>query len=283
MNSAKPISQVLLKVAKSLCDEITTDSGVKLYLDPTYNKSQNVAVTATIAALPLKVNPKEKYIYDQLKVGDEVAVSYQIVADLEFKGDGERFMQATEDNPHFKEFVNGKGEWIRCYALPNHKGILKIQWVGVYQNKQRDVISGVQGTESELERWMSQFEFGKTDIYSFNNYFEYDGKDYWKADLSQIFAKKVDGHLVSVGNRVIMKPIEEAIPKEIANQLIKTTTDVKIRYQDRGRVITGGKEKGIKKEEIVSFKPNHLERYEFWGKQYYLINQNLIHGKWHVQ
>lgn len=271
---------MLLTIPKALNDEIITDSGLKLYLDPSYSKEWHSAVTATIASLPIKCSPKDKKILSQLKVGDEVCCSYQIVADFDFSSDGERFMQATEDNPHMKEFVNGKGEWVKVYAMPNLKGISKIQWVGVYQDRNRRVIDGKQGTEMEIERWLSQFQFGKTDEYRFNNFFEYNGKEYWKCNLSQIFAKKVDGHLVAIGDRVIMKPVEENVPTEIARQIIKGTDDVKIRYQDRGRVLTGGKEKELKKEETVSFQQQHLEKYEFYGKNYFLINQNLIQGKW---
>lgn len=280
MNGLIPVNQVLLTIPKALNDELTTSSGLKLYLDPTYAKEWNSAVVATIAALPIKCSPKEKKILDKLKVGDTVVMSYQVVADFEFSSDGGRFMQTTEDNPHMREYTNSKGEWVKVYAMPKFTGISKIQWVGVYQDRNRKVIDGVQGTENELERWLSQFQFGKTDIYRFNNYFEYNGEEYWKCNLNQIFAKKVDGHLVAVGDRVITKPIEEEVPREIAREIVKGTDDVKIRYQDRGRVITGGKEKGIKKEQAVSFAQKHLERYEIDNKPYYLINQNLINGIW---
>ena len=275
----QPVSQVLLKISKALQDSLITDSGLKLYLDPTYDKSFNCAVTATIAALPQNVHPKHKKILNQLKVGDEVCISYQVVASFEFKNDDDNFMKVTDENDYVKEFVNAKGEWIKCYALPKFKGISKIQWVGVYQDKSRKVISGVQGTERELERWMAQFSFGKTDIYTHDNFFEYNKNEYWKCNIEDIFAKRVDGHLVAVGNRVIMKPIEEDVPEDVKNSL-GYGNDVKIRHQDRGRVITGGKEKGIKKEQVVSFNPRHLEKYEFYGKEYFMVNQNLIQGIW---
>lgn len=270
---------MLLRVDKALNDEIITDSGVKLFIDPTYRKEWCSAVTATIVELPVKSSPKDKKILKHLRPGDEVCMSYQVVADFEFADDTSRFMQATEDNPYCKEFVNGNGDWVRCYALPKFKGLSKIQWVGVYQDKFKRVISGVQGTEREMERWMAQFQFGKTDIYSFSNYFEYNGNDYWKCNPSQIFARRVDGHLVAVGDRVICKPIEEDVPDEIKRSLAYSG-DVKIRYQDRGRVISGGKEKGLKKDWIVSFNPGHCEKYEFFGKQYFLIKQNYIQGIW---
>lgn len=283
MNTPLPVNEVLVTITKALTDELITDSGLKLYISPDYKKEWQAAVQGKVAALPIKYPKEHKKIIDQLSVGDEIVFNYQVVADFDFSSDGERFMQATEDNPHMKEFTNGKGEWVKSYALPKFTGISNIQWVGVYQDRQRKVIDGIQGTEKELERWMSQFKFGKTDEYRFNNFFEYDGKEYWKCNPTQIFAKKVKGQLVAIGDRVICKPVEEKVPDEIANQIIKTTTDVKIRYQDRGRVLTGGKEKGIKKDEVISFQKHHLEKYQFGNKDYFLINQNLIQGKWLAQ
>lgn len=280
MNNIVPVSQVLLTIPKALSDELITDSGVKFYLDPEYHKEQNVAVVATIAALPIKYSKQDKKILDQLKVGDEVCVSYSIVADFEFKSDSDRFMKATEDNPYVEEYTNSKGEWVKIYAVPNLKGLSKIQWVGVYQDRNRKVIDGTQGTERDVKRWLSQFQIGKTDIYNFNNYFEYNGAEYWKCSPNLIFAKKENGHLVAIGDRVISRPIEEDVPREIARAIVTTTDDVKIRYQDRGKVLTGGKEIGIKKEQTISFPPLFNEKYKFYNKDYFLIRQKYIGGIW---
>lgn len=272
----QPITQVLLTVDKPLQDELVTDSGLKLYISPDYKKEWQATVMATISHLPVKVLPKYKYIFDQLKVGDEVAISYRVVADFCFQSDGDRFMPTTDENPHFREYVNAKGEWVKVYALP---GIISTKWVGIYQNKYREVISGVEGDESDMERWLAQFPLGKTDIYSFNNLFEFDGEDYWKCDLDEIFAKKVKGHWVAVGNRTVCKPVEAEVPDESLIDIHKGHK-VKIRYQDRGRVITGGKDKGIKKGEVIGFSPQFLEKYRFDNLEYYLINTDYIQGKW---
>lgn len=279
MNCLTPVSQVFLHIDKALQDELVTDSGLKLYIDPSYRKEWQASVTATITELPAKVNPKEKNIIDNLQVGDEVAISYRVVADFEFKGDGHRFMECVEPNEYVKDFRNGKGDRLSVYALPKRKGLTHIpMWVGVCQDKRGEVISGVQGTEHEVSRWMAQFPLGKTDDYSFNNFFAYNGEDYWKCDLTEIFAKRVKGHLVAIGNRVICVPIDEEVPDEVLVGQRNGHT-VQIRYQDRARVLSSGNKK-FKKGEIVSFEPDKLEKYSFFGKDYYLINENFIQGKW---
>lgn len=267
---------MLLHIKKAFQEELITDSGLKLFLDPSYQKEQFVSVVATIVALPSKVHPKDEKILSQLKVGDEIAVSYQIVYDLSFKSDKLNFMPVSEGSEMMQSYVNGKGEWVKIVALP---GNISPIWVGYYQDKFRNLISGVQGTHSDMERWKSQFSFGKTDVFSFNNFFEFEGKDYWVCNLDDIFAKKVKGHLVAVGNRIICKPIEGSVPQELLSQ-IRYTHSVKIRFQDRGRVISGGKEKHIKKDDVIAFEPQYCEKYEFWGKNYFLINENFVLGKW---
>lgn len=278
MATPTPITQVLVTVEQAFQDELTTDSGIKFYIDPSYKKEMQATVVCKIAALPIKVNPKFKYIFDQLNVGDEIAVSYRIVADFTFQSDAPRFMQVTEDNPHVREYVNARSEWVKVYAISPPGKAFPI-WVGVYQDARNKVISGVQGTESDMEKWLTQFPLGKTDIYSFNNLFEYEGNDYWKCDLDEIFAKKVKGHWVAVGDRVLCKPISDRVPDE---RLIGAHKGhkVEIRYQDRGRVESSPKGISLKKGQVVSFNPRYLEKYEFGDKSYYLINQKFVQGLW---
>lgn len=275
----QPVSQVLLKIEKALQDEIVTDSGITFYLDPTYKKEWQATVVGKIAALPIKSSKKNSSILSKLKVGDEVCVSYRVVADFTFKGDGHRFMQTTEDNPYKKEFINGKGEWVRKYALPKRSGLVGIVWVGVYTDKYGNPIDGAQGSEEDVDRWMSQFPFGKTDDYTFNNFFSYKGEDYWKCNIDDIYAISINGKLEAVGERVIGRFVEENVPEDIKNSILYDG-DVKIRYQDRLRVLTGGKDLGLVKNNTVGINPNHLEKYTFYGKEYYLVKAGSITGKW---
>lgn len=270
----------MLTIPKALEDELITDSGLKLYIDPSYKKEWQSSVTATIAALPVNAHPKYKRILEQVNVGDEVCISYQVVADFNFASDAARFMQSTEDNDYYKEFFNGKGESVRVQAMPKRAGIKGIVWAGVYMDKKGNLIDGAQGNEDTLEKWLSQFPFGKTDEYTFNNFFEFEGKDYWKCGLDQIFAKRVKGHLVAVGDRVICKPVDEEIPDQFFIDGTGLPQKVVVRMKDRGRIISGGKDKDIKKDEIIHFDPRHCEKYDFFGKQYFLIKKNMIIGKW---
>jgi hypothetical protein len=79
-----------------------------------------------------------------------------------------------------------------------------------------------------------------------------------------------------------MSPVEENIKEriEIIEGKILPYQSVKVRYQDRGKIISGGEDLGLKKGDIVAFDQKYLERYKFWGKDYYLIKKHRISGLW---
>jgi hypothetical protein len=282
---ATPLIVALVTIDKALQDEIITNSGIKFYLDPSYSPEWHCCVTGRIAALPIKCsNKQDRRVLNNLKIGDEVAFNYRVVADFTWGNDESHFISLYEDNPHFQSYVDGKGRKLDITALPGKvlttQGKRASIWVGTLTDKFGKLIDGVQGSEHDMERWKSQFSFGKTDKYTFNNLFNLNGKDYWRVDLCDIYAKREKGHIVSVGDKIICKPIDETIPKEVSQFLLRTHEDAKIRLQDRAMVLSGGKEKGFKKDQVISFDPKQVERYEFFSKQYYIINENRVNGRW---
>lgn len=275
MSYSKPLHAPLVFLQKAFQDEIVTPSGLKLFLDGSYNRNFTATVTGTIAALPiLGKNKKEQAILDQLKIGDEIAMSYLVVYDLNYDSDGNRFMATTEGNEMMRQWVNAKGDKIDVVALPG-----KI-WVGYLTDVRGNYVDGQQGNQGQVETWLSQFPLGKTDKFTFNNLFNFNGVDYWKCELDLIFAKKVKGHLVAVGDNIICQPIDEEIPDYILRSMESISDDVKVRYQDRAMVLTDGT-KTFKKGQVVAFNPLFVQKYEFWGKEYYIINKSRVHGLWH--
>lgn len=275
-----PLTSALVRIENAYQEEILTDSGLRLYLDPSYEKSYNCTVTGVIAALPLKAKNKyEQQILDQLEIGDEICMSYRVVADFQYASDAGQFMSAYEENPYMQFYINGKGEQIQVMALPTKVRGHNI-WVGTMSNQYGEFINGCQGTESEVENWKLQFPFGKTDNYIFNNLLNLNGQDYWICDLSEIYAKKVKGHIVALGQKVICTPVEEEVPEAVKASLKYIGKDLNIRYTDRAKVLSGGKAGGLKKGQIISFDPMVLEKYNFFDKNYYIVNENRINGIW---
>lgn len=266
-----PINSVLLCLDRALNDEIITTGGLKLFLDPTWNPEWNASVTGVVFGVP--VNCPEN-----VNIGDEVAFSYTVVSDrTSTKVD--YFQPIFEPTKFYKRYLNQMGQKLTIVAMP---GTIKPLWVGSLTDRYNEPLTGVTGTESDVERWMSQFNFSSHQDMRFNNLFNFNGKDYWRAGIEDIFAKRVKGEIVAIGDRVIMQPVEENIKEriEIIEGKILPYQSVKVRFQDRGKVLSGGEDMGIKKGDIVSFDQRFLEKYKFWNKDYYLIKKHRISGKW---
>lgn len=275
-----PLTGILVSIDRAFQDELTTPSGLKLFLDGSYRKNFTATVTGKISALPITAKSAEhKKILRQLSIGDEVAFTYKVVADIDYVPDGGQFMPTTEGNDRQREWISGYGEKLHVYCLRNPKTWSDI-WIGYYLDRYNQHVDGVQGDQEEVERWLSQFPIGKTDRYTHTNLFNLNGKNYWKCELDQIIAKKVKNAPVSVSNRVICSPVEEAVPLDIKMHLVKFGEDAKIRYQDRAKVISGHTNlKGVKRGDTVMFPERFVEKYELWGKEYYLINKMFVHSK----
>lgn len=266
-----PLGTVFLCVDRVLNDEIITNGGVKLYLDPSWNPEWNASVTGVVAAIPANC-------HTNIDIGDEVAFSYTVIADrTSTKKD---FFQPTfQPTPFYQRFINGKGDKLTIVAM---NGAVSKFWVGTLVNKFNDFIDGIQGTESDAQRWVSQFSFSSNADMKFNNLFNFNGKDYWKASLDDVFAKRVKGKIVSISDRIICEPIEVDIKHKVELFEGKKLPyqDVKVRYMDRGKVISGGEDISVKAGDIVSFEEKYLERYEFWSKKYFLIKSKRVNGIW---
>jgi len=275
-----PINKLLVSIEAEFVDKITTDSGFTLYLDPTYEKNYNVTSVGTVVSVSQYHKPEYDSVASKLSPNDKIAFSYKVVSDFTFASDKAQFMDVSgHDNPFVKKYTNPQGEWLLIRAIPKAIGKL---WVGVYQNKKLEVIDGMQGTESDLNRWLAQFSMGKTDRYVFNNLVDIDGESYWKCNYPEIFAKKVGDEWEAIGDRVMLKPIEIDYTDQIRklNNIELPDNMVKARFYDRAEVYSGGEDLGLKKGDVVSFEEKYLEKYNFEEQAFFLIKKRRINGLW---
>jgi co-chaperonin GroES (HSP10) len=277
--SITPVNKALITIKSAFVDEITTKSGFKFYIDPSYNKEFQAASVGTITHVSTWNIPENQEIASSLKTGDEIVMSYRVVAQFTFEGDGDKFIDLNPDGSNtFKKFSNGRGEWLIIRALP--KSIGKV-WVGVHTNK-FGLVDGVQGDESDVERWLSKFPLGKSDRYKFDNLVEINGKDYWKVNYSEIFAKIKGEKIVALGDRIICEPLEMDISDNLQAMygIEIPMSAMKVRWQDRAKVVSGCRKLGLKKGDIIGFDPKYLEKYDIKGKEYYIIKQRRVDGIW---
>lgn len=276
----KPINKILVSIPSAFSDEISTPSGIKLYLDSSYNKEWNVSVTGTITHMPDHYDDAFADVAKGLKVGDTIAFSFRVVADFEFHSDTDHFMLVTpDDSPFVRKYTNKKGEWINVRAIPSVTGH---RWAAWYTDKYLRRIDGIDGGEEEVERWMSQFQFGKIDSYYFRNRLFLNGADYWKVEFDDVFAKKEGKRWVSVGEKVLCRPIERNIGKvvQLSAGIHIPDSAVKLRFYDRGRLIHNIPSMGLKAGQIIGFDQKYVEKYELDGIEYFLIKKVRVDNRW---
>lgn len=270
----KGANYFLIKLDKPLQDEILLSGGLRLFLAADYDHSWNVTVTGEVAFEP--ENPKEKHKY--IQVGDSVAISYQIVNDRKFTADSQIF-RMEQDYPEWKQYYNGKGEYIKIIKLAKRHGG---HYAGVYYNKRHELIDGAEGTESDVNRWLAQFPMSNSKDFVYENLVEINGMAYWKVKKEQIFAKKIKKKLFSCSEFVICEPLVVDLTERISimKGLHLAPKSILTRYTDRGKVVTGGKDLGIERDEIVGFEPEYVNKYRLFDKDYFLIKQSRINVKW---
>ncbi len=108
MQFIPPINKILVKIDRSLEDEIQLAGGMRLYLDTRLNLEEHVTVKGICVGIPGSLKRDElQNIHPDVRVGDEVYFSYQAVSD--------RFL--TPDIQYYENEVEIKGEkyWIVDY------------------------------------------------------------------------------------------------------------------------------------------------------------------------
>jgi len=265
--------KVFLSIDKALVDEISTDSGFKLYLAPEWNFEHNATVSGKVSVLP-------KNFSKDLKEGDEVAFSYHVIANRTFPDTSDFYVPVSEGSTYIRVWQNHKGEKVRMVA---HQGAIAIFWTGTYFDSLGRFQYGTQGTEEQVERWLhTNFKFGNCEHFIYKNLLTIDNKDYWKCSYENVFAKKVGDEIVSIGNRVICEILDVPIPKRMLKERGMHLPDasVQMRFYDRGKVVSGGEKMGLKKGDIVSFEDKFCEKYKIFDKEYFLIKEHRINGLW---
>lgn len=280
-NTAQPLHYAFVNISKAFEDTITTKNGMQFYIDTRFDKSHHVTTTGTIDALPISCKGAVKRIAKQLKKGDEVAFSYRVCADIDHIVTDGYFTEVTDEKSNlFKRWENGKGEKIVMVAMPTSTN--GIMWAGTYVDKYGELVSGEQGSESRVLNWLSQFSFQNADKFKFKNLIPIGNKDVWKVRIDEIFAKKTQDGLVAVGERLLLKPIDIDIKNrlEIMNGIIIPEKSVMMRFYDRATLQHDYAPLGLKKGDIVSFEEKFVEKYEFYGEEYFLLKTSRCLGKW---
>jgi len=271
-NHLKPIDKVILQMDAPLQDKVIMSNGDFLYIDPTWNPEFHVTTNAVV-----KYKPEW---YNDIEVGDEVAFSYHVCSAKEYPNIADNFHPVTEGNDYYQEFTNAKGLVLRKQALPKTSGGLT--WIGLLTTKNGERIDGIQDTEEKVSSWFSQFKFGDAQSFRYKNLIEIGSQTFWKAKITDIFAKKEDGQIKTVSDRIICQKIVIDLTQSynIINGVSLPDMSLQGTLFDRATVLSGGEDLGLKKGDIISFEPKYCEKYNIFGVERILIKKNRVNGIW---
>ena len=270
----QPLDNYLISVENKYVEEIITSSGVKFFLDPSWNPTMHTTVIGKVEKIPVN-NSLE------LSIGDSILFSYVVIGQRDYASTGSVFhsMFEGEVNPMFQRYKNGKGEFLNIKAM---SGIIGYIWTGVHLSPRSELIDGCQGSESEVSRWASKFQIGAGGSYKYKNLLNIEGKEYWVCKPEYVFAKKDGKKLIPLSDRLILNPINVEIPKDVLSEMMIKVPESSVfaRYYDRGELTHPDKTTGYKKGDIVGFDPKFVERYDVDGKEQFLLRKRRVLGKY---
>ncbi len=277
-----PLNTVFLSLEKALQDEIILNNGLKLYKAADYDIEWSSTVTGTVAGIPKHATGLCADVCEKLKIGDEIAFSYRVVSSRNFPKTDDFFSPVIEGTPTRKQYINHKGDNISVVAMPPIHGKFNKIWVGLLTDKKGAYLDGRQGNEADIDEWLSHFKFSGVQDFNFENLILSDKTNLWRCQFTEILAKKKKDKIVAINDRIICEPLEFSIKErvELESAIALPYEEVKIRYIDRAKIVSGGIEMGFREGDVIAFPSSYCEKYTLWDKNYYLIKKRHVIGRW---
>jgi co-chaperonin GroES (HSP10) len=270
-----PIDKIIVQFDKKFQDEIVTKSGIKFYQDPTFNPEWQATVTGTVVSIPKRISYP---IVPQVKVGDELVFSYLVVYDRIVREDDEAFYETTPENDRHHEFENGRKETIKVMHLTPKLS------AGIYMAADKKTrLDGRQGGPKEVGRWLSQYKIGKHDHMVYTNLLPFNEQDFWLCDYQFAIAVKREGEIIMIGGNCLLEPSEERMVYERGpNMQLDLITKVDkgvATLLNIGEPLKTLPRLNAKPGDRVHFNQDFVQRYEMWGKKYFVLPQIRLIAK----
>lgn len=267
-----PTDCILVEVTSKYDDELHFQSGVKLFIDPSFNPNFHATIEGIVHSVP-RVMRSNKDIDQIVRPGDTVLFSYKTVGDTSFRGNTDLFRMTTKSEGFMTEWRNQDGHNIHMEKGP------KNMWMAVYTGKRGEYIAGKVGTHGEVENWVAtNFKFATGEGFTYDNKIEYRGKELWRVDYSMIFAIRRDGHMNMCGEYVLVEPIVEERPKMISLHLERTPAQEFEVREDKGWCRCGGKG-DFRDGDVVMINPDLKEKYNIQSAPFYIVKRKYVLGK----
>lgn len=270
-----PSDNIFVEIKAKYEDEIHFESGVKLYVDPSFNPNFHATSEGVVHSVPVVCKYWNSTIPQIIQPGDDVLFSYKTVGDVSFNENTELFRMITKAEGYMTEWMNQERQTIHM-----EKGMKDNQWSAVYTDKYGRLIAGKVGSHGEVENWVaSNFKFATGEGFTYDNRCYYKDKELWRVDYSYVFAIRRDGHMRMVGDYLLVEPIVENLPEIIGTtSLIRPEKDRYVVRENKGWLRCGGKG-GMKDGDVIHFDPHLKEKYNIQGNPFYIVKRQYVFGK----
>jgi hypothetical protein len=261
----KGVNHYLVELESALNEVLTTPGGFKLiHAGAGLNYNWNVTVTGKLLAKPS--------FDDSLNVGDDVAFSYSVVEERNWDESTQDCFHPLVEREDYKEWYNGKGQMLKMEKMP----LKTNEWLCAIFDERKEILDTYLGRYGECENWISQFKFNNEN-YTHKNFFDYGEKGFWKVSKEELYVSVSDGKIKVHNGYVLLDLEKEDLTKrmEIMHGIVMPYNKMLSIYQDRGRVVASNC-KHFSSGDLVGFNPLYCEKYQFWGKNYYLVKEKYI-------
>lgn len=270
-----PFNNLLVEITNKYEEQITFKSGVKLYIDTSFNPNFHATSEGIVHSVPMALRGPSAGEKMNIRPGDTVIFSYKMVGDVTFKDNTDLFRMTSVGEGYATEWMNQERETLRLIAGYD-KGK---PWVAMWLDKHLNLLQGKKGTQGECENWMAMnFRFAEGEGFQYDNRLYYKDKELWRVEYEFIFGYKRDGHLHMCSNYLLVEPIVEDLPRMISTSLIRPESHRFCVMENKGWLRAGERE-GLRKGDVLYFDPNMKEKYSFFGTPMYIVRRKFVLGK----
>jgi hypothetical protein len=270
-----PYNDLLVEITHKYEDTITFKSGVKLFIDPSFNPNFHATSEGIVHSVPKLLRDHNAGEKMDIRPGDTVIFSYKTVGDITFQDNTHLFRMTSVGEGYATEWMNQERETLRLVA-GYEKGK---PWVCMWLDKHLNLLQGFKGTHGQCENWMAtNFKFAEGEGFKYDNRLYYEDKELWRVDFQFVFGYKRDGHLTMLSDYLLCEPILEDLPIMMSS-MIERPEAHRLCLREQKGWLRAGERGGLRNGDVLYFDPNMKEKYNFENKPMIIVRRRFVLGK----
>jgi len=275
-----PLNNLLVTIDKKFQDQ--TSGG--LYVDPTFRPGWYATVTGRVHSTPMAVRKDYNHGHPMpdLRPGDEVAFSYMAIYNEQHtSNDDEIFYEDPVGNPFETVWSNRKNQMIVRRNLKNGKFDAALFYE---KDKKGVIVDQITGNRAEIESFLGKYMFGQTNNITYENLIDFAGDEYWQIDYPMVFAVKRGDEIEPVNGYALLDPPEKSMYVDkgglhIVSDHLFGDNELHANLLYIGDPLPGAVKLGCRRGDKVVVPKDRVQEYQFWGKDYLVVKQDMILAK----